>query len=167
MKLSKEEADKFYKEHVGFGIVEPYPIKLSKRAKRMEDGSIVIDEGDDYKMMAYKLEKPVNNRPVWQRLSKKQKQQGGKFKNTMISDLFGNPFKFVVVCYEHPNRGYFSEACFFWNSMYSRNWNFVPVVSWTKKYDRHHINVKSQKEGLPTSVSLFLKDYPEFRELFE
>ena len=154
-----KQIDKYFEEE-----------KLSKRVKRLKDGSIVIDEGDGYKIMAYRIEKPVNNKPVWQRLSKKQKEEAGNIMNikeVSISSLFGNPFSFVVVCCDHPNYGYFADACFFWTSMHlSADWEFVPVASWTTKYDRHHINVKSQKEGLPTSVSLFLKDYPEFKELF-
>ena len=149
-------------------------MKLSKRAKRLEDGSIVIDEGDGEKVIAYRLEHPTNNESI-KELAKRSGVFGVKSVRELkklsgdpkVSDIFGNPFAFVVVGWDNGNYGYFADACFFWTSIHlSTDWEFVPVASWTTKYDRHHINVKSQKEGLPTSVSLFLMDYPEFKELF-
>lgn len=158
-------------------------MKLSKRAERLADGSIVIDEGDGYKVMAYKFEKPVNNRPIWQRLSEKQKQQATKLKDTSVSDLFGNPFTFVIISFMHPNYGYFADAGFFWKSMH-RDWGFVPVIDWMDKYSIEMeesedvrkspiikgLSIIADKEIdniLPTNVNTFLKDYPEFRELFK
>ena len=148
-------------------------MKLSKRAKRLEDGSIVIDEGDGAKVIAYRLEHPTNNERM-KELAKRSGIFGVKSIRELkklsgdpkVSDIVGNPFAFVVVGWNNENYGYFADACFFWTSMHlDALWEFVPVASWTKRYDKHHIEV-SEKVKLPTCVRLFLKDYPEFKELF-
>lgn len=154
-------------------------MKLSKRAKRLSDGSIVIDEGDGYNMMAYRFEHPTNNQRLDDNKELKKATKEG-FGDTLVSQIFGNPFTFVVVLWEHPNMGYFSDAGFFWKSMH-RGWEFVPVVGWMDKYSIEmeqekkspimgalkKIADKETDETLPTGINLFLKDYPEFNELFE
>lgn len=153
--------------------------RISKRAVRNRDGSITIEEGDGYKIMAYKFEHHTNNQNL---ITDKRKNEEfkGKFKNTLIGDIFGNPFTFVVVLWEHPNYGYFADAGFFWRSMH-RDWELVHVVAWMERYvvNMEEINKSPLMEGLkkiagkgydkalPTGINLFLQDYPEFRELFE
>jgi len=68
------------------------------------------------------------------------------------SELFGSAFSFVVVEWEHPNYGYFAGGMFWWRSMHNPEWAPVSVASWCRKYE---------------SVEQFLRDYPEFAELFE
>lgn len=157
-------------------------MKLSKRAKRTKNGCIIVDEGDDHKIMAYKFRHPTNIHSIKTGLSKKQLQSASIIEDVPVSKFFGDPFTFVVVCWQHPNYGYFADACFFWKSMHGNSWNFVPVAGWTNQYDKHHVNVeqrnpvkdaldivagKSLEETFPTCVRLFLEDYPEFKELFE
>ena len=145
----------------------------------MKDGSIVIDEGDKYKIMAYRLEHPTNNQKLRdnKELKKSTKKSLG---NTLVSQIFGNPFTFVVINWDNGQYGYFADAGFFWKSMH-RDWKVVPVVGWMNKYNVEmeqekkspiiealkKIADKDVEETLPSGINLFLKDYPEFKELFE
>lgn len=143
------------------------------------DGSIVIDEGDGYRVMAYRIEHPTNNQRLGDNKELKKVTKEG-FGNTLISDIFGNPFTFVVCLWSHPNYGYFADAGFFWKSMH-RDWEFVSVVGWMEKYATEmeetkksplmkglrKIAEKEIDETLPTGINLFIKDYPEFKGLFE
>ena len=149
-------------------------MKISKRAERFDDDSIVIviDEGDGEKIIAYRLECPVNNQKVQKvnnifGITHKELRRAIKQSlNGNLISMIGSPFTFVVIGHDNGNYGYFADACFFWTSMHSDRWEFVPVAGWTEKYDRHHIDMSEKKNKYPTSVNLFLKDYPEFKELF-
>ena len=131
--------------------------KISDRAVKNKDGSITIEEGNGYACNARRVDVPSGS-----------------------AEFFGNAFTFVIFTVSHPNWGYFGDGGFFWKSMH-RNWEYVPIVRWVRSYDIEmeetkkspimsglkKIAGKDTEETLPTSINMFLEDYPEFRELFE
>lgn len=129
---------------------------ISKRAVRNKDGSITITEEMGYKTKAYRINIPSG------------------------SEFLENAFSFVIILNLHPNYGYFADGGFFWKSMHC-NWTYVPIVTWMRNYDVEMEEIKKSpimsglkkivgkdtEETLPTSINMFLEDYPEFKELFE
>jgi len=61
-------------------------------------------------------------------------------------------FELVAIDWEHPNFGYFADAMVWTWSPHLYGWVPMHVANWTKKYEQ---------------LEQFLKDYPEFSELFE
>ena len=58
----------------------------------------------------------------------------------------------VVVDWQHPNYGYFSDGMVFIKTPHMEDWEIVQIVAWSVKYE---------------TVEDFLKDYPMLEELFE
>ena len=61
-------------------------------------------------------------------------------------------FEIVAIDWEHPNYGYFADAMIWIWSPHLDDWAPTHVVGWAEKYEK---------------LEQFLKDYPEFSELFE
>ncbi len=104
---------------------------------------ITISLGDGYKINAKRIDVP----------------SGFKFSKN---------FSFVAVGWCHPNYGYFADAGFFWKSMHINSWQLVPLHSMMKEYAIEiKIAGKPTVKPLPPCVNSFLKDYPQFKGLFE
>jgi hypothetical protein len=67
-------------------------------------------------------------------------------------------FVIVAIDWMHPNYGYFADGMLWYRSMHMSDWNMIPIAGWSFKY---------LKRGKRTSLEKFLKDYPEFKELFK
>lgn len=61
-------------------------------------------------------------------------------------------FEVVAIDWEHPNYGYFADAMIWIRSPHLDDWVPTYIVGWAEKYEK---------------LEQFLKDYPEFAELFE
>jgi len=57
----------------------------------------------------------------------------------------------VVVDWQHPNYGYFSDAIVAIKSLHMQHWQLIPIVGWSSDF-------KNTDE--------FLQEYPEFKRLF-
>jgi len=76
--------------------------------------------------------------------------EGGGYYLRAISAKIG-AVAIVVVDWQHPNYGYFSDAIVAIKSLHMQDWQLIPIVTWGKKF-------KSSDE--------FLHEYPEFKRLF-
>jgi hypothetical protein len=88
---------------------------------------IIFEEGDGYRVKAYRLE-------------------------GTHAKFFGKAFEFVILEWQHPNYGYWSDAMFWWRSMHTGSWQPVAIVSWCSRYE---------------TPEDFLEEYPVFRKLFK
>jgi len=82
--------------------------------------TIVIDEGDEYKMRGYRIE--------------------------------SDTCSIVVIDLEHPNYGYFADFMIWYRTMHHPNWSVLKFFNFWEKWEK---------------LENFLKDYPEFKTLFE
>lgn len=67
-------------------------------------------------------------------------------------------FDVIAVDWEHPNYGYFADAMLWYKSLHMTDWDVVPIVAWSQGYGKLEF---TKRRGA------FLKDYPEFKRLFE
>lgn len=57
----------------------------------------------------------------------------------------------VVVDWQHPNYGYFSDAFVAIKSLHMQDWQLIPIVDWSLEFK---------------SADDFLREHPEFKRLF-
>jgi hypothetical protein len=94
---------------------------------------IIIDEGAGYRVRGYTLSAKA-------------------IKCALMETLIGRSVEFVIIDWEHPNYGYFSDGMFWWKSMHYPEWHPIHLVGWMEKY---------------TKPEELIKDYPEFKDLFK
>ena len=91
-----------------------------KRTEIKLSNTIVIDEGDGYKMRGYRIE--------------------------------SDTCSIVVIDMEHPNYGYFADFMIWYRTIHYPNWSVLKFFNFWEKWEK---------------LENFLKDYPEFKTLFE
>lgn len=101
---------------------------ITKKKISMKTEIITLDEGDGNLVRGYAIKSPNSS--------------GTHF----------TAFKFVIIEWQHPNYGHFSDACFFYKALHVMDWNVVTFAAWTWRY-------KTKED--------FLKKFPHFTSLFE
>lgn len=72
-------------------------------------------------------------------------------------------FEVIVVEWEHPNYGCFSDAMLWMRSLHCSDWKPFPVVAWSERYQ----DSESFLDGYPAFASLFERPGIGLMELVE